>query len=199
MTEDLDPAPSHRGGPGLLLWVVGGVVGSLVLLAALGVILVRSLGGDEAPATAKPTPTPTTSTTSTTTAGSSVEQWAGEVAALQSRWQDAEDEWEDATCSASAVEDAPDCRARLLAMSFDAAAAEVVLDGIQNPASGTYLGSPPEEIATLVAETTDAAAAASEAGQAVDCPGPECLSTAMDAVRAWGSLGDAYAKWSPYL
>jgi len=49
------------------------------------------------------------------------------------------------------------------------------------------------------AETTAAAETAYQSGEAVTCPGDECVSTAFQFSRDWDALGDALTKWDPYL
>lgn len=84
-------------------------------------------------------------------------------------------------------------------MGYVADAAQITLDGLQNEDGPGYLGAPPDEIAPLLAETTDAATNASAAGQEVSCPSDACLSTAFAFEQAWDALGEQYVGWDPYL
>ncbi len=127
------------------------------------------------------------------------EQWVSEITKLQTSYDDAQESWDGATCSAMAVPDAPDCAALMVAMGYVSSTAQITLEGLQNEDGPTYLGTPPEEIASLLAETTQAATNASAAGQEVACPGDACLSTAFEFERGWETLGEQFASWDPYL
>jgi hypothetical protein len=168
-----------------------------VAVLAVGVVL---LGGCSA---AEPSPVEDgpgeTSAAPVEDDSTTTEQWASEIAKLRSSYDDAQASWDDATCSAMAVPDAPDCNAWMVTMGYVADTAQITLDGLQNEDGPTYLGTPPEEIASLLADTTESATNASAAGQEVSCPGDGCLSTAFEFEQAWDALGEQFAGWDPYL
>lgn len=169
----------------------------IIIAAASGLLLAACSSGEDAP---EPVPAPATSSAAEAEAdAATTEQWASEIAKLRSSYDDAQASWDGATCSAMAVPDAPDCNAWMVTMGYVADTAQITLDGLQNEAGPTYLGEPPEEIASLLTETTESATNASAAGQEVSCPGDACLSTAFEFEQAWEALGEQYAGWGPYL
>lgn len=169
-----------------------------IIIAAAGVLLLGACSpGHDAPGAGQ------TSATSTAIEAevdaTTTDQWASEIAKLRSSYDDAQASWDDATCSAMAVPDAPDCNAWMVTMGFVADTAQITLEGLQNEDGPKYLGESPEEIASLLAETTESATNASAAGQEVSCPGDACLSTAFEFERAWDALGQQFEGWGPYL
>jgi len=128
-----------------------------------------------------------------------VAQWASEIAKLRSSYDDMQESWDGATCSALAVPDAPDCSALMVAMGFTAQTIQITVDGLQEDTGPNYLGAAPDEIVALLAETTEAARASADASLAVSCPGADCVGTAFTFERTWGDLGTSLAGWEPYL
>jgi hypothetical protein len=166
---------------------------TVVLLAAC------STGGENDTNPTSATTEATTSASAPTTPVATIEQWAGEVAALRQQYDESQGSWDDSACTPSLIEADPICSAYLTVLGLTAQTADITLTGLQNPDGPTYLGSVPDEIAAVLAETTEAAGAAFELSEAVACPGDECVSTAFQFTRAWDDLGTAYAKWEPYL
>ncbi|MEU2200582.1 hypothetical protein [Isoptericola sp. NPDC019482] len=151
-----------------------------------------SAGADVASSEA-PESAPATETVAETT----VDQWASIVAGQRHAVDEMNADWEDATCSATAIAmgDAPDCEAYLIAMGYTAETAAVAIGGAINPDSDTYLGDPPAEIADLYESTFEAADAASVAVSDWENE----AATPMDATRAWDDLLTKFAEWEPYL
>lgn len=172
-------------------WVA---VATVLLLGAcsLGDDADEPTPSDEPIETAEPAPAEPAAGTAT------VEQWASQVAMLQVDFDDAQESWDSAACSSIAAAEAADCRAILVMMSLVAQTAEITLVGLSEEGGPTYFGEPPTEIAMLVADTAAAAVAASSVGQAIQCPGDQCIGTAFEFERAWGDLGAMYAGWAPY-
>lgn len=165
---------------------------------AAAVLLLAACSSEHEPTDGEsPAGAPTSAEAAEDTA--TTEQWASEIAKLRTSYDDAQASWDGATCSAMAVPDAPDCLAMITTMGFLADTAQITLDGLQNEDGPTYLGTPPDEIASLLSETTESATNASAAGQEVSCPGDACLSTAFEFEQAWDALGEQFAGWDPYL
>lgn len=176
---------------------------SVVLLVILGTAACGSAPADTPGSPTVVSPAPQAEATPTPEVGeanqTTVAQWASEIAKLRSSYDDMQESWDGATCSALAVPDAPDCSAWMVAMGFTAQAVQITLDGLQKETGPTYLGGVPAEIAPLLAETTAAAQVAAEASKAVACPGDNCVGTAFTFERAWDDLGTSLAGWDPYL
>lgn len=111
-------------------------------------------------------------------------EWERSVAAERVNVDDVHSDWDDAACSVTTilVDDAADCKAYLVAMTFTAEATALSLSGVENPPPGAQ-------------DTIDAAKEAAELGQAVDCPGDNCGTTAMSFMQAWDDLRGALAGW----
>ena len=174
--------------------------------AALALIATAALagcsgGGSSSAAQSTPEPsTPAVATTSPSASETTTPaQWASQIAPLKADYEDAQTAWDESQCSASTVSDDAVCSARLLTMTTTAKTIQITTSGWTMPAATTFIGEPPTEIKSIYAETTDAAETASQSGDAVSCPGDNCVSTAFQFSRDWDALGDALTKWDPCL
>jgi len=144
-------------------------------------------------------PTPTTAVDVATP-----EQWASLIAQVQFDVEEANANWEAATCSSLAVDrGALDCRIMLMTMGTVAKTAALEIGGAATADSPTYLGAPTAEILNLVGETVSAAEAAGVAAEPVylgdACPGENCVRDGFAFEMAWDDLRSALVAWSPYL
>jgi hypothetical protein len=177
-------------------WLVGPVAALLLVAGCSG-------SPDDAPQasespSADPGATPADAEELADTA--TVEQWASVIAEQQLSVDEAQESWDDATCSPSVAADgAADCVAYLTVMGLTASTAAITIGGAADPDSPTYIGDPPEEIADLVAATIADAEAAAAASEDVDCFEGDCLSDALEFHDAWNDLRGDLAAWTPYL
>lgn len=171
------------------LKMVLATVGTAALLAAAG-------------CSGSPDPDdPTSPGADTATAvGATVRQWASEVAGIKEMVDESDQDWNDRTCSSIAVSEGDAlCGATIIPMKYNAQTANITLGGLVEAGGRNSLGEPPAEIASLVDETVQAAAAAAMSGEAMECPGDDCLGGASAFTRDWGDLVNVLAKWEPYL
>lgn len=169
---------------------------------AMSLAVLLALTGCSGTSASTPSPSAATETPSPSESVVSVSQWASAVAPLKAEWQETQESWEDATCSALAANDgAVDCAAMLTTMQIQAATINLGVSAMANPEAKTgYLGTPPSEIATAYQALADAAKAADTwESSPVDCPGNDCLPNAIEFERAWKDLGSAFAAWEPWL
>lgn len=178
----------------------GHKAGIAVLAGSL--LVLTSCGGDVSRAEGESRPsTPATQTEAApalSEEGVAGVQWSSLITQQTQMVTDAQQSWDDATCSAVSAPEAVDCQAHLVAMWLTALAVQTAVDGAQDPMSPSYLGDVPTHLEDAVAATTDAASEANEAGEKVECPGEDCVSTASQFTRAWDRLRLVLAAWEPY-
>ena len=174
-----------------------------VALALITTAALAGCSGGGSSSAAQSTPEPSASVSETTAPAASETttpaQWASQVAPLKAAYEDAQSGWDEKQCSISTVADDALCTAQLLIWKLTAQRIQVTADGWTMPAATTFIGEPPTEIKSIYAETTAAAETAYQSGEAVTCPGDDCVSTAFQFSRDWDTLGDVLTKWDPYL
>ncbi|HHW50967.1 MAG TPA: hypothetical protein GX406_05810 [Pseudoclavibacter sp.] len=159
------------------------------------VVLLSLAGCSMAPAgPAETTPTP---------ASAPVEPWLSVIAEQRASLDEWHDDWEDATCSALAI-DAFDCNIMLTTGALKAKTAHITVGGVSDPDSNTYLGDVPEAIEAVYLETVAATAAADEAGDAWSDSGCSssdgaCVGLAFDLERALDDVRAKFTRWEPYF
>jgi hypothetical protein len=133
-----------------------------------------------------------------------VAQWASLVAEQQLELNDWYDKWEENSCSALSLDYLP-CSIQLTSGSYIAQTNHIVIWGPSDPASKTYIGEPPAEIARLYADTIAATEAAYDAGVAWGDEGcsldvtDACIDIAVELERGLEATRSKFAAWEPYL
>lgn len=137
--------------------------------------------------------------------GPAAEEFASIIAEGRRDVDDWLETWDQNYCSPMGVADGTDimaCELSLMSGSLIAETKRLELDSATNEDSLVYLGDPPESIASIWQSTEDAAAAASEAGEALpeDCStSDDCISKVGDFVMAMEELQGKYDSWDPYM
>ena len=141
----------------------------------------------------------------TEAAGPAAEEFASIIAEGRRDVDDWLATWDENYCSPMGVADGTDimvCELSLMSGSLIAETKRLELDSATNEDSLVYLGDPPESIAIIWQSTEDAAAAASEAGEAIpeECStSDDCVGKVMDFVMAMEDLQGRYDAWEPYM
>jgi hypothetical protein len=138
-------------------------------------------------------------------AGPSVEEFASIIAEGRRDVDEWLETWDENYCSPMGVTDETDimaCEISLISGGLIAETKLLELSSATQEDSLVYIGQPPDSIAIIWQSTEDAAAAASQAGEAIpeDCPASEdCTSKVMDFVSAMEDLQGKYDSWAPYM
>ncbi|WP_166825344.1 hypothetical protein [Brevibacterium limosum] len=137
--------------------------------------------------------------------GPAAEEFASIIAEGRRDVDDWLETWDENYCSPMGVADGTDimaCELSLISGGLIAETKRLELDSATNEDSLVYLGDPPESIAIIWQSTEDAAAAASEAGEAIpeNCStSDDCVSKVMDFEMAMEDLQGKYDAWDPYM
>lgn len=137
--------------------------------------------------------------------GPAAEEFASIIAEGRRDVDDWLETWDENYCSPMGVADGTDimaCELSLMTGGLIAETKRLELDSATNEDALVYLGDPPESISIIWQSTEDAAAAASEAGEAIpeDCStSDDCVGKVMDFVMAMEDLQGRYDAWEPYM
>lgn len=138
-------------------------------------------------------------------AGPTVEQFASIISESRRDVDEWLETWEDNGCSTIGISTGTDifaCEISLTTGGLVAETARLRLEAPTNPDAPVYIGDPPDSISIIWQSTEDAAAAASDAGEAIpdDCSiDDECAGKIMDFLMAMDDLQGKYDSWAPYM
>ena len=98
------------------------------------------------------------------------------------------------------------CGMSVLTVNFEAQTLQTVLIGAQKPGAPAYIGVPPDEIASILADTKTASdTLASTSNAANPCTAPavspdsaQCVKALFDFYRAMTGMQAQFAAWGPY-
>ena len=191
----------------------GAVVGlSLGLLPALagcaGTSGTAGVVATSAPSTASPTP----ATTTTADGGATVAQYASLVAKQKANIGKTLDQMLSDDCDwttpghVDRLSGGITCGVSVLTVNFEAQTLQAVLVGAQKAEAPAYIGAPPDEIKSIVADTktvADTLASSSSTANpftfpAVSPDSPQCVKALFDFHRAMTNMQAQFAAWGPY-
>ena len=187
--------------------------GGAVIGVGLGLVMALAgcAGASEAPSgvvatSASPTtPSPPT----TTTADATVAQYASIVAKQQASMVKTLDDLLSDNCdwtTPGKVDRRPgygSCGMQMMTANFAAQTLHLVLEGAQKPGAPAYIGTPPDEIKSIVADTMTAADtlvnASENAKSCTNTPAPaDCPKSLFEVFRAMTGMQAQFAAWGPY-
>lgn len=134
--------------------------------------------------------------------GATVEQWASLVAEGANKVRAPYESWNDTDNDCLPGDTDITCMMIMLTMQYSADAFALSLEAGAKPDAPGFIGTPPVEIHSLVADTHEAAVLATTTAEAAhdSCSeqGEDCLGLAFEADYSYGKLVDKLDAWQPY-